>query len=488
MIDLSLNTLLPILPELCMAVSAMAVLLIGLFAGPRAHTIASVLSLIAIIVTGVLVFQADSSRVEILKGMFVLDGFAWAVKLLLLAGLGTSIILSMRAMHESGNARFEYPVLVLLSGLGMMMMVSAHDLLALYVGLELQSLALYVLAAFNRDNVKSSEAGLKYFVLGAISSGMLLFGSSLIYGYTGSTNFGVIGDTLAEGLSPGALIGMVFVIAGIAFKISAAPFHMWTPDVYEGAPTPVTAFFALVPKLAAIALLCRLLFEAFPAAMVQWGQIVWLLAILTMAVGAFAALMQDNIKRLLAYSSIGNMGFALVGLAAANVEGVSSVLVYMVIYMIMTAGTFGIVLSMRRDGKALEQISDLSGLSRNSPALAYALAILMFSMSGIPPLAGFFGKFLVFKAAVGAGLYGLAIFGVLMSVVAAYYYLRIIKVMFFDEPAERFDSNTPFSRRAVIAVSVMLVVVFILAPSPIVDAARISAQSLIRADVATTAQ
>lgn len=257
---------------------------------------------------------------------------------------------------------------------------------------------------------------------------------------------------------------------------------MWTPDVYEGAPTPVTTFFALVPKLAAIALLTRVLFEAFPAAVIQWGQIVWFLAALTMAVGAFAGLMQENIKRLLAYSSIGNMGFALVGLAAANVEGISSVLVYMIIYMIMTAGTFAIILSMRRDGKPLEQISDLAGLSRNSPAQAYALAILIFSMSGIPPLAGFFGKFLVFKAAIGSGLYGLAVFGVICSVVAAYYYLRIIKVMFFDEPVPKFDSNQPFARRAVTAVSVVLVVLFVFAPSPVVDASRQAALSLIQSD------
>jgi NADH-quinone oxidoreductase subunit N len=488
MIDFSFNALTPIFPELLMAVSAMAVLLIGLFSGKHSYTVSTIAALVAVITAGVLVFQGDPTRVEILKGMFVMDSFAWMVKLLLLGGIGVSLILSLRSMQEDGNARFEYPVLILLSGLGMMMMVSAHDLLALYVGLELQSLALYVLAAFNRDNAKSAESGMKYFVLGAISSGLLLFGASLIYGYTGTTNFSMIGHTLSEGLSAGALIGMVFVIAGISFKISAAPFHMWTPDVYEGAPTPVTAYFALVPKLAAIALLTRLLFEAFPAALPQWGQIVWLLAVLTMAVGSFAALMQNNIKRLLAYSSIGNMGFALVGLAAANVEGVASVLVYMVIYMIMTAGTFGIVLSMRRDGKALEQISDLSGLSRNSPALAYALAILMFSMSGIPPLAGFFGKFLVFKAAIGAGLYGLAVFGVLMSVVAAYYYLRVIKVMFFDEPVEKFDSNAPFTRRAVIAVSVVLVLVFILAPTPIMDAARNSVQSLIQVDVTNTAE
>lgn len=478
MIDFSHTHLIPLLPELFLAGAGLALLVLGVFLGDKATSLVSWLAVAAFAIAAFLVVQGDGVRMETMKGMFVADSFGAMIKLLLLGGLGVSVILSIKGMQEAGNARFEYPVLVLFSGLGMLMMVSAHDLLSLYVGLELQSLALYVLAAFHRDNVKSAEAGLKYFVLGAISSGILLFGASMLYGYTGSTNFAVIGNTLSAGLSLGALVGMVFIIAGIAFKISAVPFHMWTPDVYEGAPTPVTTFFALVPKLAAIALLTRLLFEVFPAASIQWGQIIWILALMTMAVGAFAALLQDNIKRLLAYSSIGNMGFALVGLAAANMEGVSSVIVYMIIYMIMTAGTFSIVLSMRRNGKALESISDLSGLSRNSPALAYALAILMFSMSGIPPLAGFFGKFLVFKAAVGAGLYGLAVFGVVASVVAAYYYLRIIKVMFFDEPVEKFDSNAPFTRRAIIAISVVLVVLFVFAPSPVLDRANGAAQSL----------
>ncbi len=488
MIELSLTALMPLLPELFLAASGLLLLVTGAFCGEKSTNLISWLTMAAFAIAAAFVLQGDGMRIEAMKGMFVVDAYSNMVKLLLLGGLGVSVLLSVRYMQEIGNARFEYPILVLFAGLGMLMMVSAHDLISLYVGLELQSLSLYVLAAFNRDNFKSSEAGLKYFVLGAISSGMLLFGASLIYGYTGSTNFGLIGHTLEAGLSIGALIGMVFIIAGLAFKISAAPFHMWTPDVYEGSPTSVTAFFALVPKLAAIALLTRVLFEAFPAASIQWGQIIWLLAGLTVAVGSFAALMQNNIKRLLAYSSIANMGFALVGLAAGNVEGISSVLVYMIIYMIMTAGTFAIVLSMRRNGKPLELVSDLSGLSRNSPALAYALAILMFSMSGIPPLAGFFGKFLVFKAAVGAGLYGLAVFGVVCSVVAAYYYLRIIKVMFFDEPVPQFDSNEPFSRRAVTAVSVVLVILFVFAPSPVVQSAKDAAQSLVHADAAATAE
>lgn len=470
--DFSFAMLMPMMPELFLAVSGMLLLVLGVFHGDKSSSAIGWLCVLAFAVTTSLLLQNSWVETKVLNGMFVMDQFAGVLKLLILAGLMVSVALSIRYIEDEKMARFEYPLLILFSGLGMMLMVSANDLLSLYMGLELQSLALYVLASIRRDNVKSSEAGLKYFVLGAISSGMLLFGASLVYGYTGSTNFIVIGDTLAAGLSVGALIGMVFLLAGIAFKISAVPFHMWTPDVYEGAPTSVTAFFALVPKLAALGLLIRVLFEAFPTAAMQWSQIITILSALSMGVGAFAALQQDNIKRLLAYSSIGNMGFALVGLAAASPEGAASILVYMTIYMVMTAGTFGVVLSMRRNGVALENISDLSGLSRNCPSSAYALAILMFSMSGIPPLAGFFGKFMVFKAAVGAEMYGLAVFGILTSVVAAYYYLRIIKVMFFDEPVPVFDKGAPFVRRLVVGLSVLFVIVFVLNPSPLVSISR----------------
>lgn len=459
----------PLVPELFLAVAGLALLVLGVFNGDKSARQIGWLVMIAFVVAGSLLLQNSWERVDILNGLYVMDQFGGIVKLMLLIGLITSVALSIRYLEDEKIARFEYPLLILFSGLGMMLMVSAHDLLSLYMGLELQSLALYVLASIRRDSVKSSEAGLKYFVLGALSSGMLLFGASLVYGYTGSTNFTVIGDTLSEANNIGATIGLVFLLAGLAFKVSAAPFHMWTPDVYEGAPTSVTAFFAMVPKVAAIALLIRLLFEAFPTVMLQWQQIIWMLAALSMAVGGFAGLMQTNIKRLLAYSSVGNMGFALVGLASGTEEGVAAVLVYMAIYMVMTAGTFGIVMNMRRNGHALELISDLAGLSRHAPTMAYALALLMFSMSGIPPLAGFFGKFMVFKAAVDAEMYGLAVFGVLTSVVAAYYYIRIIKVMFFDEPVEKFDGSVPFARRAVIALSVLFIVAFIFNPSPLVD-------------------
>jgi NADH-quinone oxidoreductase subunit N len=472
MTDFSFLQLMPMLPEIFLAISGLFLLVLGAFNGDKAAKQIGWLVMIALTVAGALLLQNSWERVDVLGSMFVMDQFAGIVKLMLLIGLVTAVALSIRYLDEEKMARFEYPILILFSGIGMMIMVSAHDLLSLYMGLELQSLALYVLASIRRDHVKSSEAGLKYFVLGAISSGMLLFGASLIYGYTGSTNFTVIGDTLQEANNIGAMIGMVFILAGLAFKISAVPFHMWTPDVYEGAPTSVTAFFAMVPKVAAIALLIRLLFEAFPTVSAQWMQIIWMLSALSMAVGAFAALRQDNIKRLLAYSSIGNMGFALVGLAAGTAEGLASVLVYLAIYMVMTAGTFGIIMNMRRNGHALENIADLSGLSRNAPVMAYSLAILMFSMTGIPPLAGFFGKFMVFRAAVDSGLYGLAVFGILTSVVAAYYYIRIIKVMFFDEPVEKYDDAFPFARRAIVAVSVLFILAFIFNPSPIVEISR----------------
>jgi NADH-quinone oxidoreductase subunit N len=344
-------------------------------------------------------------------------------------------------MKRVKMARFEYPILVMLASVGMMMMISANDLISLYVGLELQSLSLYVVAAIDRDSARSSEAGLKYFVLGALSSGMLLYGASLVYGFTGTTTFPQIAAALsASGSSLGLVFGLVFIIAGLAFKVSAVPFHMWTPDVYEGAPTPVTAFFAAAPKIAAMALFTRVMISPFAAVVQDWQQILVFVSIASMVLGAFAAIGQNNIKRLLAYSSIGHMGFALVGLASGSQEGAQGVIVYMMIYLISTLGVFACVLAMRRKGQHLEQVSDLAGLAHNNKALAFVFAMLMFSLAGIPPLAGFFGKYFVFLAAVKSGLFALAIIGVVASVVGAYYYLRIVKIIYFDEPAEKFDT------------------------------------------------
>ncbi|MEE8295550.1 MAG: NADH-quinone oxidoreductase subunit NuoN, partial [Sphingomonadales bacterium] len=326
-----------------------------------------------------------------------------------------------------------------------------------YVGLELQSLSLYVLAAFNRNRVRSTEAGLKYFVLGAVSSGILLYGISLVYGFTGTVNFDALAGVLAsEGDNIGVIIGMVFVLAGLAFKVSAVPFHMWTPDVYEGSPTPVTAFFAAAPKIAAMALLIRVTITTFPSLTGDWQIILTFLAIASMVLGAFAALVQTNIKRLMAYSSIGHIGFALVGLAAGTQQGVESVLVYMAIYATMTVGTFACILSMKKEGKYTEEIEDLAGLSKTSPKLAFALAIFMFSLAGIPLLAGFFGKWFVFMAAIDAGLYTLAIIGVLASVVGAYYYLRIVKLMYFDEPAPEFSAQTGVAKKYIILITAVI--------------------------------
>jgi NADH-quinone oxidoreductase subunit N len=384
--------------------------------------------------------------------------------------------MSFDYLKAEKQEKFEYPILILLSATGMLMLISAADLIALYLGLELMSLSLYVVAAINRDSIRSTEAGLKYFVLGALSSGMLLYGASLVYGFTGTVSFVGIAKAAGQG-GIGLVFGLVFLFAGFCFKISAVPFHMWTPDVYEGAPTPITAFFAAAPKVAGIAMFVRTTIVAFPEITAQWQQIVIFVAIASMALGAFAAIGQRNIKRLMAYSSIGHMGFALVGLAGGTAEGVQGVLVYMAIYVAMTLGTFACILSMRRDGQFVEDIADLAGLARTKPVMAFFLATLLFSLAGIPPLAGFFAKFYVFLAAIKAGLFTLAVIGVITSVVGAYYYLAIVKVMYFDEPAKPFGPM-PFELRAVLGVSGLFNLLFFVYPGPLIDAATAAAKSL----------
>jgi NADH-quinone oxidoreductase subunit N len=384
--------------------------------------------------------------------------------------------MSVDWLNREQQTKFEYPVLIIIATLGMMMLVSAGDLIALYLGLELMSLSLYVVAAINRDSIRSTEAGLKYFVLGALSSGMLLYGASLIYGFTGTVNFAAIAAA-ATPPTLGLIFGIVFLLAGLCFKVSAVPFHMWTPDVYEGAPTPVTAFFATAPKVAAMAVFLRVTMEALPNVAHQWQQIVAFVAIASMVLGAFAAIGQNNIKRLLAYSSIGHMGFALVGLAAASQAGIRGVLVYMTIYVAMTLGSFACVLSMRRNGQAVENVSDLAGLARTNPMMALMLAGLMFSLAGIPPLAGFLAKYYVFLAAIEAGLYGLAVIGVLASVVGAFYYLRVVKIMYFDEPAEAFDPM-PGELKAVLGLSGLFTIFYFVYPAPLIEAAGVAARAL----------
>ncbi|MEQ8281173.1 MAG: NADH-quinone oxidoreductase subunit NuoN [Parvibaculum sp.] len=471
--------LLPAFPEILLAVGAMALLMYGVFRKDCTAREASYGALGLFLLVAAFLVVEPGITIHTFGGMFIVDGFAKFMKLLILLAAAAAMVMSLSYVRHEGMDRFEFPVLIVLATLGMFMMVSANGLIALYMGLELQSLALYVIAAFNRDSGRGSEAGLKYFVLGALASGMLLYGASLIYGFTGSVEFDAIAAVLSsEGTNLGVVFGIVFVLAGLAFKISAVPFHMWTPDVYEGAPTPVTAFFAGAPKVAAMALLLRLLFGAFPSMLAEWQQIVVFISIASMVLGAFAAIGQTNIKRLMAYSSISHMGFALVGLAAGTPEGVRGVLIYMVISVVMNAGVFGCILAMRRLEGYVEASGDLAGLSRNQPMVAAMLAMLMFSLTGIPPLAGFFGKFYVFAPAIQAGLYPLAVIGVLASVVGAFYYLRIVKIMYFDEPAEAFEQPMPGELTAVLGISSVFTLFFVLYPAPLIVASQVAVGAL----------
>ncbi|MGD9784193.1 MAG: NADH-quinone oxidoreductase subunit NuoN [Hyphomicrobiaceae bacterium] len=468
----------PALPEIVVAVGAMALLMQGAFSRDDSETgqIASWLAIGILVAAGAVILTQAPAATSLFDDAFVVDRFTRFMKLLVLGGSAVALLLAMDGFARAQVLRFEYPVLVLLATAGMMMMVSANDLISLYVGLELQSLALYVVAAYRRDSVRSSEAGLKYFVLGALSSGMLLYGASLVYGFTGSTTFPVIASVV-KSPSIGVVIGLVFVLVGLAFKVSAVPFHMWTPDVYEGAPTPVTAFFAAAPKVAAMALFVRVVTMAFPGIAPQWQQIVVFVAIASMLLGSLAAIGQTNIKRLMAYSSIGHVGFALVGLAANNQEGIQGVLIYMAIYLVMTLGTFACILAMRRKDETVEDIDELSGLAETNLPMAFALGMLMFSLAGIPPLAGFWGKFYVIAAAIKANMTALAIVAVLASVVAAFYYIRIVLVMFVREPKERF---LPIDGKVgvVMALATAFVVLFIVYPGPLVEAAALAAKSL----------
>ena len=471
-----IDALLPALPEIVLVVGAMVLLMLGAFRGERSATPIHWLAIVLLVAAGVVVVWLPPGNLTAFGGSFVVDGFARFLKLLALTGSAVAILMSFDYPGRGTQQKFEYSVLILLSTAGMLMLISAADLIALYLGLELMSLALYVVAAIDRDSVRSTEAGLKYFVLGALSSGMLLYGASLVYGFTGTVSFAGIAKAAREpGI--GLVFGLVFLFAGFCFKVSAVPFHMWTPDVYEGAPTPVTAFFAAAPKVAGIAMFVRTTIVAFPGILTQWQQIVVFVAIASMALGAFAAIGQRNIKRLMAYSSIGHMGFALVGLAAGTQEGVQGVLVYMAIYLTMTLGTFACILSMRRDGRMVEEIGDLAGLARTKPTMAFFLAMLLFSLAGIPPLAGFFAKFYVFLAAIKAGLFTLAVIGVVTSVVGAYYYLVIVKIMYFDEPAKAFEPM-PHKLRAVLAVSGLFNLLFFVYPGPLIEAANAAAKSL----------
>ncbi len=436
-------------PEFVLALSAMALLMFGVFAKRNADG-----SLILYLSAGILAVLGVSEIVSFsgwrmaFNGLFVVDAFASFAKSVVLLGSASTLLLAREYLMRHKLMSYEFPVLILLATLGMLIMVSAGDLMTLYMGVELQSLALYVVASFRRDSKRSTEAGLKYFVLGAISSGLLLYGASLIYGYTGTTRFsGISAVIYADGVSMGLTFGLVFLCAGLAFKISAAPFHMWTPDVYDGAPMPVTAFLATAPKAAAGALFARVLFDGFGEAVETWRQILVFVSIASMFLGAIAAIGQTNIKRLVAYSSIGHMGFALVGLAAGSEPGAQALLIYLAIYVTMNVGVFAFLNCVERGGRPATKISDLSGLASTHPNIAVCMAALFLSLAGVPPLVGFFGKYFVFVAAVEAGLIWLAIAGAIASVIGAFYYLRVVKVMYFDAATDALDVRLPLSHR-----------------------------------------
>ena len=462
-------------PEVIVALGAVILLMVGVYSKAGAFKLATWMSLAVLALAAWFVTMGSAGNA--FGSGYTSDSFAGFMKMLVLIGAFFTLWMAMPFAEQDKLNKFEFPILVLLSTLGMMLMVSANNMLALYMGLELQSLALYVVAAFNRENLKSTEAGLKYFVLGALSSGMLLYGISLVYGFTGQIGFAEIAAALTGSERQiGLLFGLVFILAGLSFKISAVPFHMWTPDVYEGAPTPVTAFFAAAPKMAAMAMLVRVVMDGFIPVKADWQQVIVFISIASMLLGAFAAIGQANIKRLMAFSSIGHVGFALVGLAAGTQAGVKGVAIYMLIYLVMTLGTFACILAMRTKDGNVENIADLAGISKTNPWMAVALTILMFSLAGIPPLAGFWGKWYVFLAAIEAKLYALSVIGVLASVVGAYYYLRIIKIMWFDDAKEGFLAM-PFELRAVMGVSGAFVLFYVVIGGPVSFVAQVAASS-----------
>ena len=469
-----MTDILPALPEVFLAGVALVLVLVAAYGGEGARNARRVtqLALAAIIVALLMLLNGSQDQAMAFGGMFRADGFALYMKVLVLVGTFGALLLALRPMGDNDINKPEYSLLVLLALVGMMLMISANDLMSLYMAIELQSLPLYVVAAMRTNSLRSSEAGLKYFLLGALSSGMLLYGASLVYGFAGTTSFDGIAAAVAGGDLPVVfIIGMVFMVSGIAFKVSAAPFHMWTPDVYEGSPTTVTALFAIAPKVAAMALMMRLTYGAFGPIADEWSQVLIALSIASMVVGALGAIMQTDIKRMMAYSSIAHMGYALAGLAAGSEAGALGVMIYMTGYVFMGAGTFAIILLMRRDGKEATKIADLKGLSQTHPLPAIGLLIMMFSMAGIPPLAGFFGKWYVFLAAVQAGLIPLAVIGVSMSVVGAFYYLRIIRLMYFEDADNPLDVTPRPINRFVLMVSIGVVLLFFAGLGSLLDAA-----------------
>ena len=464
MIDIAL-----VFPEIFLSLSIMLLLILGVFKKNSSKLIQNT-SLIILLITAVITFN-ETLRVDqsfLFNGSVIIDYLSSFMKIVTLLAAFLVLIISSSYLRTFKIFKIEYPILILSSVLGMMIMISSNDLIVFYMGLELQSLALYVLATFNRDQIKSSEAGLKYFVLSALSSGLLLYGCSLIYGFTGSTNFNVIANQLNSN-EYALTFGIVFILVGLAFKISAVPFHMWAPDVYEGSPTSVTLFFTMVPKIAALTVFIRFLYVPFLNLIDQWQMILIFLSIASMLFGAIAAIGQTNLKRLAAYSSIGHVGYALAGLATGTNDGIQSSVIYITIYILMNLGLFSCLLMMKRNNEYYEKIEDLSGLSKNHPLLSLSLLIILFSLAGIPPLAGFFAKFYIFKSVLEQSMYFLAIVGLLSTVVAAFYYLRIIKIMYFDKEKERYDTDHSLWLKLSLTVSTLLILIYFIFPSQLIE-------------------
>ena len=462
-----MQTIIFILPELFLSLSMMTLLMTGVFF-KKSFKLVSLLTILTLIFTTALVLNQPSEVIKIFDNSYIIDKFSVFMKVLVLVFCLFIFISSKDYLKINNIDKIEYPIIMLASIIGMMLMISSYDLIIFYLGLELQSLCLYILASFNRNSEKSTEAGLKYFVLSALASGILLYGSSLIYGFTGSTNFEVISNNMNDANTT-TVFGIVFVIVGLAFKVSAVPFHMWTPDVYEGAPTSVTSFFALVPKIAAIAVFIRFLYVPFINIANHWQVIIVFLSIASMLLGAFAAIGQNNIKRLMAYSSIGHIGYALAGLATVSNEGIQSTIIYLSIYLIMTLGAFGCILMMKRNNIYYENINDLSGLSKNHPTLAFVFLIILFSLAGIPPLAGFFAKFYIFVSVIENNMYMLAIIGLLTTVISAFYYLRIIKIIYFDKPKQPFDLSYDWGIKVTLLLSSAIVLIYFIYPSVLIN-------------------
>ncbi len=458
-----MQTIVYILPELFLSIAIMFLLMLGVFI-KKSFKLVSLLTILSLIFAIALVLNQPNEIIKIFNGSYIIDKLSIFMKVLTLLFCVFVLLLSKDYIKNNSIDKIEYPIIILASTLGMILMISSYDLIVFYLGLELQSLCLYILASFKRDDERSTEAGLKYFVLSALASGLLLYGCSLIYGFTGSTNFEIISENLSEG-NTGAVFGMVFIIVGLAFKVSAVPFHMWTPDVYEGSPTSVTSFFALVPKIAALTVFIRFMYVPFINVISHWQTIIIFLSIASMILGAVAAIGQSNIKRLMAYSSIGHMGYALAGLAPGTNAGIQSTIIYLTIYLVMNLGAFGCIFMMKRENVFHEKINDLSGLSKNHPMLALGFLIILFSLAGMPPLAGFFAKFYIFMAVIEAKMYTLAIIGLVTTVVSAFYYLSIIKVIYFDEPIEPFEENYDWGLKASLVLSTILILIYFIYPS-----------------------